>query len=117
MTRDQPLLPDGFEALDPFVVPWAISGSAARARLRDQASREEQAAFFAAAKDYLEDALDRLDRKPLNDLDEKERRLLDLMLSLAHVSLAVEVQGEDEPRHMLCRQHMWITRTPADTRP
>ena len=114
MIRRQFLLPHGFEVLEPFVARWAISGSAARARLRDEGSREELAAFFTAANDYLEDALDLLDRKPLDALDEKERRLLDLMLSLAHVSLAVEVQRDDEPLHMLCRQHMRITRTPAD---
>jgi len=115
MTRDQTSLPDGFEALEPFVATWAIDGSAARARARDQGSPEELRAFFIAAKDYLEDALERLDHKPLDGLDEQERRLLDLILSLAHVSLAVEVQGDDEPRHRLCRQHMRITRTPADS--
>jgi hypothetical protein len=38
---------------------------------------------------------------------------MDMMLSLAHVALAVEGMGDDEPRHATMRQHMRYTRTPA----
>ncbi len=39
-----------------------------------------------------------LDAKPLNKLGEKEKWLMDLILCFAHVALAVETQGEGEPK-------------------
>jgi hypothetical protein len=107
-------LPQGFEALDPFVAQWAISTTAERAQRRTDSTPEEREAFFAAAKDLVEPALAMLDAKPLKELDEKERRLLDLMMSLAHVSLAVEVHREMEPRHAKLREAMVITRSVTD---
>ena len=52
--------------------------------------------------------------KPLDQLDEREKRLMNLMLSLAHVSLAVEVQGDDEPKHARSAKYLRITRAPSD---
>ena len=114
MSETRPRLPDGFAALEPFVDDWALAGSAARAARRDDSGEAERAAFYAAAAGLLEPALALLDAKPLDALDEKERRLLDLMLTLAHVSIAVEIQRDHEPRHMRLRREMRITRTPAD---
>lgn len=106
-------LPDGYAALDPFV-HWAGETVADRARLRDEASAAEKAAFYAAAQPLAGAALDDLDRKPLADHDERERRLMRLMLALAHVAIAVEMQKEDEPEHAKMRPHMRLTRAPAD---
>lgn len=110
MTR----LPAGFESLEPFVPRFAVAGTANRAALRGETSAQERAAFHAAARELVGPALDQLDAKPLAELDDAERRLLDLCLSFAHVALAVEVQGADEERHAAMRQHMVITRSPAD---
>jgi len=106
-------LPDGFAALEPFVGDWAIASSAARAARRDDSGAADQLAFYQAARDFLDPALTLLDGKPLDALDDKERRLLDLMLTLAHVSIAVEVQRDFEPHHTVMRRHMRITKTPA----
>jgi hypothetical protein len=107
------LLPEGFEALEPFAGRWAVAGTATRAAGRGASSAEERAAFYAAAKDLLVPALTYLDAKPLTELSATENRLMDMMLSLAHVALAVEGLGDDEPRHAAMRQHMRITRSPA----
>jgi hypothetical protein len=107
------LLPAGFEALEPFVAGWAISGSAARAARRSDSTAAEREAFYAAAKDLVAPGLAYLDGKKLEEFDAKDQRLMDLLLSLAHVSLAVEALGDDEPRHASLRQYMHITRTPA----
>jgi hypothetical protein len=107
-------LPPGFETLTPFVDRFAVSGTANRAQLRDEATREEREAFHAAAKDLIAPALDLLDRKPLDQLDESEQRLLNLTLSFSHIALAVEIQGPDEERHAELRRYMRITRSPAD---
>lgn len=107
-------LPAGFEALEPFVGRFAITGTANRAQLRSDAAPEEREAFYAAAKDLVAPALDMLDARPVDALDPSEKRLLDLCLSFAHVALAVELQGPDEARHAEMRKYMRITRSPAD---
>jgi hypothetical protein len=107
-------LPPGFETLEPFVERFAVSGTANRAARRSDSTEAERNAFFEAAKDLVAPALDYLDTKPLDRFDEREQRLMDLALTFAHVALAVEVQGPDEARHAELRQHMRITRSPAD---
>ncbi len=114
MSKALSRLPEGFAALEPFAGDWAIATSAARAARRDDSGAAEQEIFYNAARDFLDPALAMLDGKPLAKLDEKERRLLDLMLTFAHVSIAVEVQRDFEPQHTVMRRHMRITRTPAD---
>lgn len=107
-------LPPGFAALEPFVDRWALPTSAERAALRGAATPEEREAFFAAAAPLMEGALDLLDRRPLADHDAGEQRLMQLMLSLAHVAMAVEIQGKDEAKGTPWRERMRITRAPAD---
>lgn len=108
------LLPSGYEVLEPFVAQWAVEGMRARDRARTESIPEQREAFFAVAKDLLPQALAELDRKPVSELDERERRLLNLMLGLAHVTLAVEMMTDGEARHAQFRQVMRITRTPED---
>lgn len=107
-------LPAGFESLEPFVERFAISGTANRAQLRSDLGSAERTAFYEAAKDLIAPALDLLDKKPVDALDDSEQRLMDLCLSFAHVALAVEIQGPDEERHASMREYMRITRSPAD---
>lgn len=114
MTGASSLLPAGFEALEPFVESWALATTAERAQHRSDSTEAERLAFYEAAKDLAPDALTLLDRKSLNGFDAREERLMNLVLSLAHVSLAVEAQGSDEPRHAAFRQHMRILRSSAD---
>jgi hypothetical protein len=114
MNGSQGLLPAGFAPLEPFVAAWAVDGAANRLHRRLLASASERGAFFTAAADLLPSALDYLDRKPLSQFDEQETRLMNMLLSLCHVSLAVEIQGDDEVRHALLRQHMKIARASAD---
>ena len=78
------LLPDGFFVLEAFVADWAVAGSA-----------------------YL-------DAFPVDALDERQQRLLDLMLMLAHVALAVEKQGANEAVHAINHAHFTITRSTED---
>lgn len=107
-------LPAGFESLEPFADRFAIAGTAARAQLRGDSSREEREAFYNAAKDLVGPALDLLDQKKFSDFTEQEQRLMNLALSFAHVALAVEIQGPDEEKHAKLRAHMKIVRSTAD---
>lgn len=107
-------LPIGFEILEPFIEGWAIAGTANRDRRRGNSTAEERVAFFEAAKDLVAPALDMLDKKSIADFDEKEKCLMDLLLSFAHVALAVEMQGKAEAKHAGFRKVMRITRAVAD---
>jgi len=107
-------LPDGYAALEPYVADWAIASTSRRAERRGTSTPAERQAFFDAVSPLAAQALAELDRKTLAQLDDREQRLLYLMLSFAHVSQAVEVQGEAEAEHARWRAHMKITRAPAD---
>lgn len=108
------ILPAGFEALEPFVVRFAVSGTANRAQMRSNTSAAEHEQFYAAAKDLVAPALDFLDTRQLGSFDESEQRLMNLTLAFAHIAIAVEVQGPDEAKHAKLREHMKIVRSTAD---
>ena len=108
------LLPPGFEALEPFAIRWAGATAADRANLRSAFSNAERDAFHTACAPLLVDGLRRLDQTALGEQDESERRLMHLLLTFAHVSLAVEVQGDAEDNHRQLRASMRIICAPAD---
>ena len=110
-------LPAGFETLEPFVDFWAAETLLERAQLRSDSDAAQRQAFFDAAAPLLEPALAYLDTRPLKAFDAAERRLLNLMLSLGHVQMAVEVHRELEPRHAAARAVMRVTRSVTDLAP
>jgi hypothetical protein len=107
-------LPNGFEALEPFAGRWSAHTMAGRSALRSSSTEEERQAFYAAGAPLLAKALDQLDTAGLAALNEKERRLMNLVLAFAHASIAIEVQGPDEAKHCPSREAMRITRSPTD---
>ena len=114
MSYSNPRLPAGFEALEPFIDPWAIKGANNRLQQRLNSEDSERVSFFNAGKDLVPTALELLDQKPLHEFDEQEQRLMDLVLSLAHISLAVEIQRDDEPAHAQSARHITIIRASSD---
>ena len=114
MSASETPLPAGFEALAPFAAFWAADTAAGRAHCRDISDEATRVAFYNAAIDLVPKALAYLDAKPLSEFDESEQRLMRLLLSFAHVSMAVELQREEEPKHARFRPFMRITRAPAD---
>jgi hypothetical protein len=107
-------LPIGFAALEPFVAIWAADSAVARDALRAQQSAAARQAFYDAMTPLIGPALDRLDATALADHDAGETALMRLTLCYAHIAHAVEVQGPDEAKHAVNRQHLHITRAPAD---
>lgn len=107
-------LPADFAVLEPFVERWALPTTAERAARRTASTPEERESFFAAAAPLLEGALDHLDGRPLDAFSAGEQRLMGLMLSLAHVALAMEIQGPDETKSAPWRDRMRIVRSTAD---
>src|ERR1700730_15426700 len=114
MTQRRSALPPGFELLEPYVSRWCLATGAERSHLRGACDEEERVRFYEAGKRVMAEALEYLDQKPLDRLDAKEQNLMRLMLSLCHVSLAVELQGKEEAKHAARRQFMPITRSSAD---
>jgi hypothetical protein len=107
-------LPEGFEDLAPFAEAWAVHGSDARKRRRIASTEDERQAFYEAALPRVPAALAYLDAFDVDALDGPQKRLMDLMLTFAHVSLAVEAQGPDEAYHALSHAHFIITRGAED---
>jgi hypothetical protein len=107
-------LPEGFEALEPFVAIWAGETAVARDALRTDQSAEARQAFYDAMTPLIVPALDHLDATSLSSHDAAETALMRLALTYAHIAHAIEVQGPDEAKHAANRQHLHITRTPAD---
>lgn len=106
-------LPAGYDALEPFVVAWAIPTLAGRAQRRNESTPEERQALYEAVRGIAVQALAKLDAKPLDRLDEQEQRLMALLLSYAQVALSIEIRQEGEAAHARDRRHMVITREPA----
>ena len=111
------LLPEGFEALEPFADNWAGETAAERAALRGAHPAEARNSFHAACEPLIEPGLALLDARPMAEWDEREQRLMRLLLTDAHICLAVDVQKDDEPKHAPLRATMRITCAPADRVP
>jgi len=109
MMADDVSLPEGFESLEAFVADWAIADLPGRDAMRGKSTREQREAFYEAASALLEPALDYLDARPLASLSPPDERLMNLLLSLAHVALAEEIQHEDEERHAWLRSFLPFT--------
>lgn len=108
------LLPPGYAELEPFVAAWSLPTTAERAARRGESTPEERQAFYDAMSPIAAKALAELDAKPLEALDDAEKRLLNMLLAFGHASLAVEIQGDAEEQHTRWRNRMVITRAPAD---
>lgn len=92
-------LPAQFAALEPFAEYWAVPSLSLRDTRRLESSPEQRLAFYSAVKDLAPAMLAYLDGKSFSTYDEADHRLMDMMSSLIHLSLAVEVEGNEEHLH------------------
>lgn len=84
-------LPDGFQDLEPFVSQWVLPDSTTRSKKRHASTMEELNGYYDAIQPRLKDVLTYLDTVPYSDqMPEQDRRLLELTLSLAEITPAVE---------------------------
>jgi hypothetical protein len=87
-------LPDGFEALEPFLAYWDVPSSALRMKRRSEASMADIRAFYDAMTPRGEEILNHLERFEMQALPEREARLFRLLLALAQAAMAVEMHGQ-----------------------
>ena len=109
-------LPAQFAALEPFADYWAAPSLSLRDTRRLESSEEQRLAFYQAVKGLAPAMLEHLEEKPLDAYEEADHRLMDLLLSLIHLSLAVEVEGKEEHLHARGAWKMPIVRERADAR-
>jgi hypothetical protein len=83
-------LPQQFSDLEPLV-GWSLSTERARNAKRRSSSMEQLRVFYDSILPRTEAILEHLDKFSLDQLPEKERRLLYLALSLAEVANAIEL--------------------------
>jgi hypothetical protein len=86
-----PVLPDGFEDLEPYVADWAKATREERYRTRLSKSIDELGEFYDAVAARAEEAIAHLDGLDLDDLGDDAARLLQLLHSMILVSYAVNV--------------------------
>lgn len=87
-------LPPGFEALEPYVAYWAAASAQERRERREAASMEEIETFYAAMLARAPEAIRVLEGRDMRDLEGAPLRLMQLLLALAHVSMAVELHRQ-----------------------
>lgn len=95
------LLPQGFEALEPFVTEWSLARESARMRKRWSSTIEEIDAFYGVMIAHAERALAYLDSVGPDSYSPADERLLNLTLSLVEVGHAAEVYRQPSVPHGL----------------
>jgi hypothetical protein len=91
------LLPEPFGDVEPFAARWCLATEPERWATRLTTPLEELQAFYDAFFPRAEEAIDYCDRFELDALPPEAERLLQLLHSLALVSFAVEVWGQQLP--------------------
>lgn len=86
------LLPHGFEVLEPLVADWAHATTDERIQTRGPRSFAEIRAFYDQMVPHAKSALDHLEEFDIDNLPEPQLALMQLVLALAHATIAVEVQ-------------------------
>jgi hypothetical protein len=87
------LLPSGFSDLERFA-EWSLPSSVERNKKRLGSSMDEITSLYNALVPRIADMLGYLDQFSLQEMPQDARRLMFLALSLAEVSLAVELFHE-----------------------
>ncbi len=95
MNSPSGILPPQFSELEAFA-DWALPTETARRQKRLNSSMDEIESFYRAVLPRLEEVLEYLNDFPLVNLKGPEKRLMDLTLSLAEVSAAMELYGRPD---------------------
>lgn len=93
------LLPPEFEDLEPFAATWCLATEPERWERRLATSMDDLRAFYDVCVPRAEEAIAYCDRFDLHALPDPAARLLELLHSLALVTYAIEVWGDQLPVH------------------
>lgn len=93
------MLPEGFEALEPFRHYWGVADTQTRRERREASTMEEIRAFYDVILPLAPAAMKHLESFALDGLPPAESRLFEMVLALAHVSMATELHGQARAPH------------------
>jgi hypothetical protein len=93
------MLPDGFEALEPFQPYWGVPDTQTRRERRETSTMAEIMAFYDVILPLAPAAMKHLEDFALDAMPPAEARLFELVLALAHVSMATELHGAPRAPH------------------
>lgn len=93
-------LPEGFERLEPYVDTWARDDFQARFEQRFESDMGAIHDFYDQMQPRAAEALDLLERYPLDALPEDAARLFKLLMALAHVAISVERHNQPGPKNV-----------------
>lgn len=91
--------PEKFTALEPFA-DWAQPTELRRNQKRWSVTLEESRAFYDAMLEAAPKALVYLNETPLDELNPAQKRLLDLCLAFAEVSITIEMYDDPQPKYV-----------------
>lgn len=86
----QPLLPERFRELEPFVATWSLATALERNRQSWTVPEQEMQVFYDAMVARLQEVFEYLNQYSLEAMPEEARRLFLLTLSLTEVSMVIE---------------------------
>lgn len=114
-TRNQPLLPESFEVLAPFVEKWAMATERERYRARLDSSMETLQAFYVAMLPQMEGLLTYLSKFHPEDLPPEGKTLLYLGCAFMDVSQSVERFGTPDVPESFPAERVQIIENPHFT--
>lgn len=107
------LLPEGFEALEQFQAYWGVPDTQTRRERREACSMSEIMAFYEVILPLAPAAMKHLEGFALDSMPPAEARLFELVLALAHVSMATELHGEPRAPHSPYPHDVKLVRGPV----
>lgn len=107
------ILPEGFEVLEPFQPYWGVATTQLRRERREAASMADIAAFYEAMLALAPAAMRHLEAFRLDAMPPASARLMEMVLMLAHVSMAVELHGQPRAPHTPYPHGVRLVRGPA----
>jgi hypothetical protein len=87
----EPLLPSEFSDLERFVADWCLASEPERYAKRLSSTMDEIQEFYDAIMPRAEEAIQYLEKLPLDELPDDALRLLKLLYSLILMSFPVEI--------------------------
>ncbi len=108
------VLPEGFEALEPFQPYWGAATTQLRRERREAASMVDITAFYEVMLEHAPVAMQHLEALPLDAMPPVSVRLMEMVLMLAHVSMATELHGQPRAPHTPYPHGVRLVRGPAN---
>ena len=110
---EEAILPAGFEDLEPFVEHWTHDQFQSRWNARAEMAMPQIQAFYDAILPRAEEALALIQPLDLEQLTGPMARLYQLVLSLAHAAMAVEVHRAPRAKYSAYPHNIRVAKGPA----